>query len=75
MILNTKTGNFLEWLKEKDEALYEGTKPHSIIYKTKKVFNRIIKDRQDFLVRGVCTIKRDLYKLEQDYIDQLAENL
>lgn len=74
MILNTTTGGFIDWLKEKDEPLCINTKALSIVYKTRKPFARIIKDQHDFLIRKVCTVKRDLYKFEQDYIDQLNKN-
>lgn len=69
-MLNLKGSDFIEFVKEKDIDLYEKTKIVSILYKCKKPIYKIINKKGELLLKGIGTLKRDLYKEEQDYIDK-----
>ncbi len=70
MITNLKLGGFKEWLKEVDTELYENCKAVSILCHTKTHIRRIIDRKGELLLINICTIKRDLYELEQNFIEE-----
>lgn len=70
MFINLNTGGFKEWLKEVDTELYENCKAVSILSRTKTHIRRIIDREGELLLINVCTIKRDLYELEQNFIEE-----
>lgn len=70
MIINSFNNDFEEWLKQVDTELYENCKAVSIINNTKTYIKTIIKNKRELLLSNVCTIKRDLYNLEQKFINE-----
>lgn len=70
MFINLNTGGFKEWLKKVDTELYENCKAVSILSRTKTHIRRIIDREGELLLINVCTIKRDLYELEQNFIEE-----
>ena len=72
MILDKK--DFLKWVKENKKEAYESMSFSSILYRTKRYFTRLISVDRFLLISGVCTIMKDLYKVEQDYLDNLDKD-
>lgn len=70
MIINSFNNDFEEWLKQVDTELYENCKTVSIVNNTKTYIKTIIKNKRELLLSNVCTIKRDLYNLEQKFINE-----
>ena len=63
--------DFKKWLKGKDREMYENISPLFFINRTHKYFKRIIETDNQLIILDVCTIKKDLYKMEQEYLNNL----
>lgn len=68
-MLNLKTGDFKKFVQEKDMELYLKTKIFSILHSCKVPIRKIMRNKNELLLKNTCTLKRDLYKEEQDFIE------
>lgn len=69
--LNDFEKEFSEFVKVKDNDLYKNTGFLSIIKRTKTVINRLLFKKANIKLQNICSLKRDLYKIEQEYKNNL----
>ena len=73
MVLDNK--DFKKHLQEVNKELYENVASSALLYRTKAHISRLMYEGHFFHLRGVVTIMRDLYQVEQDFLDSLDDNI